>query len=160
MSRQLTLSTNTESVTKPKVDNNNQQYSVDYIKNHWRKDFYLFDLRWYENNAEREEVLEKVKNNYVENAGHSSFLLPIMKSHGWSDEQITDYLMTLREKHLTTLRDNAQDEIEKINLEFWAVERVITCYQEYRQYCITLKQTPTPVRKILEKKTMLTLINR
>lgn len=154
MSQQLTLSANpekSERITKSKVNNNNTQYSVDYIKNHWRKDCYIFDLRWYKNNAEREEVLEKVKSNYIENAGHSSLLLPIMKSHGWSDDEITDYLMTLRENHLNILRNYAMDEIERIDLTFWAVERVIKCYRHYRKYCIAVKQNPKPLKEILEK---------
>jgi hypothetical protein len=154
MSQQLSLSVNPEKqqrATMPKVNNSNQQYSVDYIKNHWSKDWYLFDLRWYENNAEREEVLEKVKNNYIENAGHSGFLLPIMKSHGWSDDEIADYLMSLREKHLTTLRNHTMDEVERINLQFWGVERVITCYRDFKKYCIALKQNPKPLREVLEK---------
>ena len=74
-----------------------------------------------------------------------------MKSHGWSNDEITDYLMTLRENHLNILGSYAMDEIEKINLEFWGVERVITCYREYRKYCIALKQNTKPLREILEK---------
>ena len=159
MTQQLTLSVNTEQkekiplekVNNPNADYGNTKHSVEYIKSHWAKDCHIFDLRWYQNNASREEVLERVKNNYIENAGHSSFLLPIMKDHGWSDEQITDYLMTLKEKHLSKLRDYAQAEIEKIDLTIWAIERVITCYQEFKRYCITLKQIPTPLREILEK---------
>ena len=59
MPQQITLSVNSEKsgkVTQPKINENNTQYSVDYIKNHWRKDCYIFDLRWYKNNAEREEI--------------------------------------------------------------------------------------------------------
>lgn len=130
---------------------NSTDYSIDYIKNYWARDCYIFDLRWYQNNATREEVLDKVKNNQFENAGHSSFLLPIMKSHGWGDEQITDYLMSLRTKHLATHKAHALEELERMNLENWTSERITACYERYAASCKAIQEKPIPLQTIITK---------
>ena len=127
------------------------EYSVDYIKNHWAKDCYIFDLRWYQNGATQEEVLKRVKNNQFENAGHSSFLLPIMKSYGWSDDQMTDYLMTLKTKHLASHKAYALEELERMNLEHWAPDRIIPCYERYANACKAIQEQPIPLQTIISK---------
>ena len=127
------------------------QYNVEYIKNHWAKDCYIFDLRWYQNGAMREEVLERVKNNQFENAGHSSFLLPLMKSHGWTDDQITDYLMTLKTKHLVTHKTYAFEELERMNLEHWSSDRIIPCYERYANDSKAIQEQPIPLQTIINK---------
>jgi len=134
----------------PSPQHSAEKYSVEYIKNYWANDCYIFDLRWLKAHGSKDDILECVKNNCFKNAGHSSFLLPEMKSEGWNNEQITDYLMTLRARHLATLKGFAEAELVRINFESMDADRIMTLYKNYCLYCAGLKQSPRPIRDLFE----------
>ena len=54
----------------------------------------------------RETVVEMIKKRNFVNSGHSSYLIDIMINvHGWTEEQIVDYVLKFRDAHLNTLKN-------------------------------------------------------
>jgi len=99
------------------------EYTEDYIKNYWKTNHSIFDVRDYESlerpewidhpkEISKETLTDMVHKRLLCNSGHGSLLIKVMISeHGWSEEKIVDYLLQFKEKHISSLRDQWKKEI-------------------------------------------------
>jgi len=99
-------------------------YTEEYITNYLSQERYLFDLRWWRNEAKREEIVKRLEDGWIDstNAGHADLLIQtLLFGHKWSVERIADLLMGFREKHLRAMLKGWLSEIPRYKK--WAEEK-------------------------------------
>ena len=152
-------------VSKPEiVKSNSSEYSEDYIKDVWAKDYYIFDVRDYESIGKsewkdwtkeitNETVAEMVKKRNFSNSGHSSYLIDKMiNEHGWKEEQIVNYVLRFRETHLNTLKNGWKSSI--VNAPIGMRDDLNYLKEVYSYYlccCKNLNQTPESFENLISK---------
>ena len=151
-------------ITEPVVKTNSSQYTEDYIKNTWAKDYYIFDVRDYESIGKQEwkdwpkEIIRETITNMVKkrcfiNSGHSSYLIDIMiKDHGWTEEQIVDYVLQFKETHLNTLKNEWKNSIINAPKGFRDNFKYLKeIYSYYLCCCKNLSEKPESFESLMSK---------
>lgn len=150
--------------TLKSVSPKTSQYSEEYIKNEWAKDYYIFDVRDYESIGKpewknwpkeitRETVTEMVNKRSFINSGHSSYLIEIMiKEYGWTEERIVDYVLKLKEKHLNTLKNEWRNSIVNPQIGFKEnIKYLKEVYSYYLCCCKNLNENPESFESLISK---------
>ena len=140
------------------------RYTEDYIKRTWSEDYYIFDVRDYESIGKSEwkdwikEISNQTVNDMVQNrrfinSGHSSYLIEIMiKEQGWTEAQIADYILQLRDKHLNTLKQNWKKSITNAPYGFKNdIKYLKEIYSHYVCCCKNLNENPEPFENLISK---------
>lgn len=151
-------------VAEPVIKTNSSQYTKEYIKNEWAKDYYIFDVRDYESIGKtewkdwikeitKETVTNMVKKRNFSNSGHSSYLIDIMiKDHGWTEEQIVDYVLQFKEIHLNTLKNEWKNSIINAPKGFRDnLKYLKEIYSYYLCCCKNLSEKPELFESLMSK---------
>ena len=155
----------TVKVSKQEIfKSSSSEYSEDYIKNIWAKDYYMFDVRDYESIGKtewkdwpkeitRETVKEMIKKRNFSNSGHGSYLIDIMiKEHKWTEEQIVDYVLKFRNVHLNTLKNEWKNTIINAPAGFKDNSKYLKeVYSYYICCCKNLNEAPESFENLISK---------
>nr|QBN22346.1 hypothetical protein [uncultured archaeon] len=132
-----------------------EEYDIDYIKD-YLSDFhgmYLFDLRWWNGYAEREEIIERLENGWgTTNCGHGDLLIEtLLDGHKWSVEDVADFLMSIRERQLERMKKSWLNRLTPSYRERRGEEDLKEVYGYYCKCAKALGEEPRELTEILKR---------
>lgn len=140
-----------ESEPKAAVQPPKTEYTDEYIKKYLSSAHgsYLFDMRYWKR-ADRTEIVERLQSGWKDatNDGHGNLLIRTWLERGKPIDEITDFLMSIRDRQIVQMRDSWRHSLCRHTSH--SAEHFDEVYSYYVGCCRALGQKPEPANVINE----------